>query len=543
MAPTLSAVPRRRLGCVAAAAVACALLLAVPRSGAAAAAGAPADLEAQLAELDQEQFDLSREVEQAQLEAREAERVWLAAQDRLAATTLPEATDMERVAATRLSLQVAQRRLAMLQRRLEAVDPSRHDVALWHELLDGEPARKVLRAAVPDLEQRAAELRRQIAGEASRLPQLQSRRDALAARLEGLAQGTPLAGLASRQIADIDELIRLNRDDLEQLERHAAIPSRLLQEIRSRTGGESTGDRLERLATSLRGLWNYELVEVEDSPITLGKTLMALALLIVGFLLSKLVATVLGRRVFPRMGMDDGGSAAFQTLIFYLSLTAFFLWSLRVVHIPLTVFTVLGGALAIGVGFGSQNIVNNFISGLILLTERPIKVGDLIEVDGTYGEVERIGPRSTRIRAGDNTHVIVPNSWFLENSVHNWTLADNQLRAFVDVGVAYGSDTARVSQLLLHAAGEHPQVLGEPGPEVLFREFGDNALLLETYFWIQANTVMDRKRIESSVRLRIDTLFRDAGISIAFPQRDVHLDAGVPLPVRVVDETEPGVSR
>lgn len=313
--------------------------------------------------------------------------------------------------------------------------------------------------------------------------------------------------------------------------------------MESRAAGTEILEGGERLVQSLQRLWHYELLEVEGSSITLGKTLLALVLLVIGFALSKLIARLVGRRVLLRIGTNEGGSAAIETLVFYLSLTVFFLWSLRLVHIPLTAFTVLGGALAIGVGFGSQNIVNNFISGLVLLTERPIKVGDLIEVGGIQGAVERIGPRSTRVRSGDNTHVIVPNSWFLENSVQNWTLEDNRIRAFVEVGAAYGSDTQKVAELLLLAATENPAVLAAPKPEILLTAFGDSALLFQCHFWIQADTVMDRKRLESSLRLRIDTLFREAGIVIAFPQRDVHVGAGSPVPVRLVGDGEADVGR
>jgi potassium-dependent mechanosensitive channel len=227
--------------------------------------------------------------------------------------------------------------------------------------------------------------------------------------------------------------------------------------------------------------------------------------------------------------------AALQTLTSYLLLLAFFLWALHLVNIPLTVFTFLGGAVAIGVGFGSQNIVNNFMSGLILIAERPVKVGDLIDIDGTYGRVEAIGPRSTRVRSGDNTHVILPNSTLLESKVLNWTLSDNVIRTSMDVGVAYGSDVAEVKRRLEQALTQSERVLETPAAEILFMDFGDNALLFRALFWTQVNMPLDQARAQSEVRFRVDELFREAGIEIAFPQRDVHLDAAGPLEVRVVE--------
>jgi small-conductance mechanosensitive channel len=216
-------------------------------------------------------------------------------------------------------------------------------------------------------------------------------------------------------------------------------------------------------------------------------------------------------------------------------LILFFLVALRSVSIPLTAFTVLGGALAIGVGFGSQNIVNNFISGLILLAERPIKVGDMIEVEGQRGHVEWIGARSTRVRTFDNIHIVVPNSVFLERSVVNWTLADDDVRTKVDVGVAYGSDVAATKRVLLQAVTEHEKVLASPSPAVFFMAFGDSALEFRTHFWIRSRDMGERLAIESDVRTTIDRLCRENGITIAFPQRDVHLDAAHPVPVRIVE--------
>ena len=203
---------------------------------------------------------------------------------------------------------------------------------------------------------------------------------------------------------------------------------------------------------------------------------------------------------------------------------------------PLTVFTFLGGALAIAVGFGSQNILNNFISGLILLVERPIRMGDMIEIEGTYGTVEEVGFRSTRVRSFENIYIIVPNSTFLEKNVVNWTLSDDLVRIHITLGVVYGSPTREVARLIRQVMDEHAKVLKTPEPVILFSDFGDNALQFEVHFWIRMKRLMDRRITESDVRYRVDELFRAAGIVIAFPQRDVHLDAVKPLTVRVVGD-------
>jgi small-conductance mechanosensitive channel len=231
--------------------------------------------------------------------------------------------------------------------------------------------------------------------------------------------------------------------------------------------------------------------------------------------------------------LDPGVTSALQTIAFYTLLVTFSLFSLQLISIPLTVFAFLGGAVAIGVGFGSQNILNNFISGLILLAERPIRVGDLVEIDGLHGNVENIGARSTRVRTGANLEIIVPNSTFLENNVTNLTLSDTRIRTMVSVGVAYGSPTRDVDRLLREAVASRPDIHLEPEPIVLFKEFGDNSLLFEIHFWINARTIMQAQKIESEVRHTIDDLCRQAEITIAFPQRDVHLDTVRPIEVNL----------
>ena len=155
-------------------------------------------------------------------------------------------------------------------------------------------------------------------------------------------------------------------------------------------------------------------------------------------------------------------------------ITCFGFVSLELVNVPVTVFTFLGGAVAIGVGFGSQNILNNFISGLILLAEQPIRVGDLVDIGGLCGNVEKIGARSTRVKTGANLEIIVPNSKFLEDNVTNWTLSDTRMRTVVKVGVAYGSPTEDVAEILKQAVDQCPHALTEPEPIILFNDFGDN---------------------------------------------------------------------
>jgi len=279
---------------------------------------------------------------------------------------------------------------------------------------------------------------------------------------------------------------------------------------------------------------SYQLTIIEGTPITVGKLVLALALVAIGYLVSRRLSRAVGRVLISRARLDPGAAAAVATLGFYLFFVLFAVTALQLVKFPLNALAIAGGALAIGIGFGSQNIMNNFISGLILLVERPIRVNDLVRVEGSDGTVEHIGARSTQIRAPDNTQIIVPNSYFLQNTVINYTLSDDIIRTRVTVGIIYGSPTREATRLIRLAIDEHPEILRAHDPRLIFADFGDNALLFEAYFWIRMRSFMDRLRIESDVRYRIDDLFREAGLVIAFPQRDVHLDTSRPLDVRLL---------
>jgi small-conductance mechanosensitive channel len=281
-------------------------------------------------------------------------------------------------------------------------------------------------------------------------------------------------------------------------------------------------------------VWNFELFVIDGHSVSVNHFAMALLAFLIGLAILGQIVRIFKKRVLPKTTLKPNEAATAAKLLHYFGMLLLLLLSLRIIHIPLTAFAFVGGALAIGVGFGAQNLINNFISGFILMAERPIRVGDVIEIEGNFATVEDIGPRSTRIRTGDNIHVLVPNSSFLEKNIINWTLSDKMVRANVAVGVAYGSPVRKVEALMLQAASENEKVLKTPNPFVLFKDFGDNALLFYLYFWVTIETVTQRLIIESNIRFRIDDLFRESGIVIAFPQRDVHLDASKPLELKIL---------
>jgi small-conductance mechanosensitive channel len=190
-----------------------------------------------------------------------------------------------------------------------------------------------------------------------------------------------------------------------------------------------------------------------------------------------------------------------------------------------TSLTVAFGALSIGLGFGLQNIFNNFISGIILLFERPIQVGDAVEINGTWAEVKKINFRSTVVQTYDNASLIIPNSEFISSQVTNWSFRDLSLRIKISVGVAYGSDTELVRSSLLEIADRAAKVRPYPRPDVLFTDFGDSALIFVLRVWTDVDSML---AVGTAIRFEIDRVFRERKIEIAFPQRDVHIRSCAP---------------
>ncbi len=284
----------------------------------------------------------------------------------------------------------------------------------------------------------------------------------------------------------------------------------------------------------LEQLWHYPLISLSDgAAITLSQIFLAICLIVVGWFLSRAFSNTLQKRLAKNMGVDV--SHTIQRLLFYTLVVVVVITALGLLHIPLTAFAFLSGAIAIGVGFGAQSIINNFISGWILMSEKPVRIGDFVEIDDAKGIIESIGNRSTRIRRVDGVHLMVPNSTMLERTVTNWTLVDRKIRSVVKVGVAYGSPVKDVARIMRQAIKEHPDVEPSPEPFIIFEDFGDNALAFEGYFWCDVENEGHLRRVRSDIRFKIDELFHNANIVIAFPQRDVHLDAAGPIPVQVVN--------
>jgi small-conductance mechanosensitive channel len=286
----------------------------------------------------------------------------------------------------------------------------------------------------------------------------------------------------------------------------------------------------------LKSLWGFTLATSPGGQsIAVGEIMLVLALIVAGYYGSRFLVFLLGRRM-SKSSMQADVVHVIKRVIFIVFLVVVALTALSLLGIPLTAFAFATGAIAIGVGFGAQNIINNFISGWILMAERPIRINDFIEIDNWQGVVEAVGTRSTRIRRTDGVHLLVPNSQLLERTVVNWTLIDREIRTTVRVGVEYGSPVRLVSDLILQAVQEHESIKKVPAPSVVFEDFGDNALIFDTFFWSDVGGEKFLRDIRSDIRFRITELFAENDIIVAFPQRDVHLDTSSPLQLRMLKD-------
>jgi small-conductance mechanosensitive channel len=246
--------------------------------------------------------------------------------------------------------------------------------------------------------------------------------------------------------------------------------------------------------------------------------------------IARLIRFVLDEDVLSRFDLPRGVPQAVSMLAYYGILAVGFLIALTGAGIQLTQLTLLISALGVGIGFGLQNIVNNFVSGLILIFERPIKIGDVVEIGTLVGEVRTIGIRASVVRTFSGSEVIVPNGDLVSNTVVNWTLSDRRRRIELPIGVAYGTDPNRVIEILLKTTADLDEVLQEPEPQALFRGFGDSSLDFELRFWTGSE---HWPKLSSVVNVRINDALEAAGIEIPFPQRTVHMrsdDASAPGP-------------
>ena len=260
--------------------------------------------------------------------------------------------------------------------------------------------------------------------------------------------------------------------------------------------------------------------------LSLVQIFLLIALLVAVFWISSRTKRFLFNRLLAQSGLDRSLQYAIAQIISNVVLVVGVLIVLENTGIHLGALTVFAGAVGVGVGFGLQNIASNFISGLVILAERPITIGDRVEVAGITGQVQQIRARSTVIRTNDNIMMIVPNTKFIDSPVTNWTYGDPRVRFRIPVGVAYGSDIPKVREALLAAGRENPNTLKDPEPSVFLEKFGDNSIDFQLVVWSSEMSARP-SRYRSDLNFAIEQKFREAGVEIAFPQRDLHIRSGV----------------
>ncbi len=280
-------------------------------------------------------------------------------------------------------------------------------------------------------------------------------------------------------------------------------------------------DQVQEIFSEIGGVFLAPMFEIGGNRYSLSLILTLVVITVAVFWVSRAVSNWIKRGLLVKMGFDRGSREVVAAFIRYSLTVIGFLVVLQTAGVNLSSLTLFAGVLGIGIGFGLQNLASNFISGITLLIEQPIRVGDFVEVDNLLGTVENISIRSTTVRTLDAVSVIVPNIRFVENNVINWSHRDSRCRIHIPVGVAYGSDPLLVSEALLDAARKSSRVLTDPAPRVWLRRFGESALEFELLIWIDQPA--ESEPIKSGLNFLIEREFRQKGIEIPFPQRDLHI--------------------
>jgi small-conductance mechanosensitive channel len=502
------------------------------------------ELSGHLASIDARRQELEQRIDKLLIEQNIAENRWLAAQRQVDPS---QPTDEKKLAIDKAYLQAREAwretYLQVISHNSSMLQLLNREAQLWqrrYAYLKGETPAGELKDWRQEARLEIESLARTMALQRSHQNNVQAKIAATKLQLGKENIDAEVSRHLEATIQALNKLGERNFEYLTVLQGAAELNQRLIIAIDEHLQEFNYGERLARVMATIKAVWQYELFVVDTQGVTVGKIGGALIILIVGIMLAGGGTRWLHRRMRVRFKMSVHATAITEKLTYYVTLLIVIFIAMRSVNIPMTAFAFLGGAVAIGVGFGAQKLINNFISGFILMVEQPIRVGDLVQMDTYLGKIEDIGVRSTRVLTFDNVHLLVPNSFFLENNIVNWTHNDNMVRGKVAVGVVYGSSTKLVKKQLLQAADENDEVLKNPEPYVMFEDFGDNALLFTLYFWIMVERVIDKKRIESDIRFLVEKLFQEEKLVIAFPQRDVHLDTSRPLQITITKESATG---
>ncbi len=288
-------------------------------------------------------------------------------------------------------------------------------------------------------------------------------------------------------------------------------------------------EKTSELGSWIDSILHFELFRLNEIPVTPLSLVLFCVVVLAFYITSRILIRGLLKRLLGRTSIESGVRFALLRVGHYMMMLVGTIFAFQFVGINLSGLTVIFGLLSVGIGFGLQNITSNFVAGLILLFERPIRIGDRVSVGDTEGDVSAIKMRSTTIRTLNNISIIVPNSEFISSNVVNWSHGDRKIRLDVEVGVSYDSDLDLVLNSLREVAEEQPRVLADPKPDVLLRSFGDSSWDMILRSWI--DDPRDHHLIRSEINCAIVRKFREKKIEIPFPQRDLHLRSPLPLPL------------
>jgi small-conductance mechanosensitive channel len=285
---------------------------------------------------------------------------------------------------------------------------------------------------------------------------------------------------------------------------------------------------LNEIETLIYRFFHYKLFEINRTPVTPSSIVMFVIVVTVFYLFSRLLQKGLQNKILTRFRIDKGTQYTLSRVSHYVIMIIGGLLAFQFIGIDLSGLAVIVGLLSVGIGFGLQNVTSNFIAGLILLFERPIKVGDRVTVGHTEGDVIAINMRSTTVRSLDNISIIVPNSEFVSSQVINWSHGDPKVRLVIEVGVSYNSSLDDVIRSLREVADENQNVLKNPEPDVLLSSFGDSSWNMKLRVWLK--DPQNYYKIHSDINCEIVRKFRQNAIEIPFPQRDLHVRSPLPVP-------------
>jgi small-conductance mechanosensitive channel len=368
-------------------------------------------------------------------------------------------------------------------------------------------------------------------------------------RATSITPEDPRFSLLNEQRASRSEKLTMLQRVSQAVGPQRKLINRWIDEYSPKPGQAGLGTRVGTFASNswatVRRIWSFEVMSFEDKivvdgqtitgniPVTLGMLVRALLFFVIGYQIASRIARRIQNSLVSRGHVAEAQARTLRNWLMIVVGVFLAIGTLSFLKIPLTVFAFFGGALAIGLGFGMQTLIKNFISGIIVLAERKVRVGDIVDVEGIVGTVVEVNTRSSVIRGADDVETMIPNSLFLENRVTNWTLSSSKMRRLLRVGVAYGTSPQLVMEILTESAARHGLISREPEPFAVFEDFGDNALIFTLYFWVDMHGTGNAMVITSDLRLMIEKRFTEAGVGIPFPQRDMHLTTDQPIQVQI----------